>query len=188
MGNKLDKIKAGVKEGVRKFLVTLKRNPQYIPLGMLLISFFVYSLNFTHISRTTEIVLGKGMGLCSFVAMLFSMLLFICMLNAFPKRQKPNILMIVLIFLLLGIIIAVDVIYNVRLTNALAAAVGGLTVTKYPFIATAQSVIIAHIALTALTAVSVALEPVFAKLLKKINTSIDVEDNGKIEKLDLSED
>ena len=67
MGN----IKSKIKEGVRKFFVTLKRNPQYIPLAALLVSFLVYSLNLTVISNTTNKLLGQNMGLCSFVTMLF---------------------------------------------------------------------------------------------------------------------
>ena len=39
-----------------------------------------------------------------------------------------------------------------------------------------------------LTAISVLLEPVFAKLLKRVNTSINVEDNGEIATIDISEE
>ena len=47
---------------------------------------------------------------------------------------------------------------------------------------------IVHIVLVAITILTVVLEPLFAKLLKKINTSVEVEDNGEIGQIDLTED
>jgi hypothetical protein len=54
------------------------------------------------------------------------------------------------------------------------------------FIITAQNVLTAHIVLVAITALTVVLEPVFAKLLKKINTSVELEETsiGNIELAD----
>jgi hypothetical protein len=45
-----------------------------------------------------------------------------------------------------------------------------------------------HMVLVGLTIAFVILEPLFAKLLKKINTSIEVEDNGTIDNIELTED
>lgn len=189
MGNRLDKIKAGVKEGVRKFLVTLKRNPQYIPLVMLFISFLAYSLNLTSISDTTAKIYGNNMGLCAFVSMLFSILSFVCMLNAFPKRQKPNIFMIVLMMVMYAVVIFADATYLTRIIEATTRAEHAIQITTDTiYILEAKRVMIAHIVLVSLTATCVVLEPVFAKLLKKINTSIEVEDNGEIQNIDLTED
>ncbi len=189
MGNRLDKIKAGVKEGVRKFLVTLKRNPQYIPLVMLFISFLVYSLNLTSISDTTAKIYGDNMGLCAFVSMLFSILSFVCMLNAFPKRQKPNLFMIILMMVMYGVVIFADATYLTRIIEATTRADHPIAITTDTiYIQESKAVMIAHMILVGVTVVCVLLEPVFAKLLKKINTSIDVEDNGEIQNIDLTED
>lgn len=185
MGN----IKSRIKEGVRKFFVALKRNPQYIPLAALLASFLVYSLNLTVISNTTNKLLGQNMGLCSFVTMLFSILSFVCMLNAFPKRQKPNVLMMLLMVVMYGAVIYADNTY----INAILKAVNNpnhpIEITpELSYIAEAQSMLSVHIVLVATTIVCVIFEPLFAKILKKINTSVDVEDNGEIGKIELTED
>jgi hypothetical protein len=150
---------------------------------MLIASFLVYSLNLTYISNTTATVQGKGMGLFEFATMLFSILSMICVLNAFPKRQKPNYPMVALIIFLFAIIITSDVIYftNVAATiEKLGDNIKPATLEEY---LRTQNVLIAHIALTVITGVTVVLEPVFAKLLKKINTSVELEETnvGNIE-------
>ena len=100
-----------LKECWRKFLVSLKRRPQMIPLAVLLVAFVFYSLNLMYISDTTARIQGPGMGLSGFATMLFSMLSFMCFLNAFPYRKKPNIPMLVLLFAMLGIVIFSDMYY-----------------------------------------------------------------------------
>lgn len=164
------------KEFVRKFLVTLKKNPSMIPFAMLMVSFLVFSLNLTDISNTTARIQGIGMGLCEFLSMLLSLLCMICLLNAFPKRQKPNYSMIAIILVFSIIIIASDIIYINRIINS-AVKVTSSTL----FIYTAQNVLTVHIVLVAITAVTVILEPLFAKLLKKINTSIELEETSVAE-------
>jgi hypothetical protein len=181
--NFFEKLGKSLKELVRKFFVTLKKNPNYIPFVMLIASFLVYSLNLTYISNTTATVQGKGMGLFEFATMLFSILSMICVLNAFPKRQKPNYPMVALIIFLFAIIITSDVIYftNVAATiEKLGDNIKPATLEEY---LRTQNVLIAHIALTVITGVTVVLEPVFAKLLKKINTSVELEETnvGNIE-------
>lgn len=185
MGN----LKSRIKEGTRKFFVALKRNPQYIPLAALLVSFLVYSLNLTVISNTTNKLLGANMGLCSFVTMLFSILSFVCMLNAFPKRQKPNIFMILIMLVMYGAVIYADYTY----VNTIIAEVNHPThpiviTPELSYIAEAESLLNVHMVLVGITMVCVLLEPLFAKLLRKINTSIDVEDNGEIGNIELTED
>lgn len=187
--NVFTKIWASVKEGARKFMVTLKRNPHYIPLVMLLISFVVLSFNLTKISNTTATMNKLGMGLCSFISMLFSILSMVCMLNAFPKRKKPNLPVIILMMVIFAIIITVDVIYCIKVINGVTTDADAIKITeKNYFIVEAQNAMIVHIVTVALTMISVALEPVFAKLLKKVNTSINVEDNGEIAQIDISEE
>jgi hypothetical protein len=187
--NIFSKVRASVKEGARKFMVTMKRNPHYIPLAMLLVSFVILSFNLTKISNTTATMNKMGMGLCAFISMLLSILSMVCMLNAFPKRQKPKIAVVVLMLILFAIIIVADVIYCIKVVNGVTTDPDAIKVTdKNYFIVEAQNALIAHIVTMALTAVSVVLEPVFAKLLKKVNTSVNVEDNGEITEIDISEE
>ena len=64
-----------------------------------------------YISDTTAKIQGTGMGLCGFCVMLFSMLSLMCFINAFPYRKKPNVPMIVLMFIMFGIILGADYLY-----------------------------------------------------------------------------
>ena len=183
----MNKILARVKEFFRKLLVSLKRRPQIIPMIALAVSFLVYSLNLMNISDTTAKIQGPGMGLCGFATMLFSMLSFVCFLNAFPKRKKANVPMLVLMFVMLGVIIFCDVFYLNAITNALTRPENPIVLSKTTlYIAKANNMLNDHIVLLGISIVLVALLPVYGKLLKKINTSVQVEDNGKMDAIELS--
>ena len=184
----IGKIWAGLKEAVRKMIVSLKRNPHYIPLVMLFVSFLLYSLNLTDMSDTTAKIQGAGMGLSQFCIMLFSLLALVCMLNSFPRRQKPNIPMIVLMFAMFGIIIFCDVHYLNAINAALTRAESPIQLTvATKYIAQANNMLNTHIILVAVTAALVVLLPVYSKLLRKINTSVVIEDNGDMEQIEINE-
>ena len=70
----IGKFVKGIKESVRKVLVSLKRNPSVIPLVMALVAFIFYSFNLTSMSNSTAKIQGVGMGLSQFCIMLFSLL------------------------------------------------------------------------------------------------------------------
>lgn len=177
----------GIREILRKILVSLKRNPQTIPLVALACAFLVYSLNLTAISNTTAKIQGPQMGLCGFVAMLFSILSFVTFLNAFPKRKKANVPMLVIMYVMFGIIIVSDIVYYGRISNALTRADNPITVTENTmYILKAQDIVIVHVVLICVVAVLIALLPIYGKLLKKINTSIEVDDNGTLDVIDIS--
>lgn len=188
MSEQKKKTSGGFKDFIRKQLVSLKKNPQFIPLVMLLASFVLYSFNLTNMSNTTAKIQGAGMGLCQFCMMLFSLLSMVCMLNAFPKRKKPNYPMIVLMFVMFAVIIYCDVHY----TNAIMAA---LTRAESPIVLDANTIYIANaynmlgtfIVMIGITAALVVLLPVYSKLLKKINTSVEVEDNGSMGEIEINE-
>ena len=183
----MKKIGAAIKEFFRKLLVSLKRRPQIIPMIALGISFLVYSLNLMNISDTTAKIQGAGMGLCGFATMLFSLLSFVCFLNAFPRRKKVNVPMLVLMFAMLGVIIFCDVFYLRAIANALTRPDNPIQITKSTvYIALANNMLSDHIVLLVISIALVALLPVYGKLLKKINTSVQVEDNGKLDAIDIS--
>ncbi len=178
---------AGIKEAFRKFLVALKKNPQAIPLVVHTIAFCIYSLNLTAISDTTAKIYGANMGLCSFVAMLASILVYVCLFSAYPKRQKPNIPMIALIMVLYAVIIVADIMYLGRINEALTRAENTIQITDVTiYIWEAYFILQYHIAAVAVSAVLVVTEPLYAKLIKKIKTSIDVEGNGDLGAIELS--
>ena len=183
----MKKLAAGLKESFRKFLVTLKRRPHIIPLLVFALAFLVYSLNLMNISDTTAKIQGKGMGLCGFATMLFSLLSLLCFLNAFPHRKKVNVPMLVLAFLMIGVILFCDNYYLAAITNALTRAQNPIKIGKNTlYIAKANNMLNDHMVILIVGVVLTALLPLYSKLLRKINTSVSVEDNGKLDAIDIS--
>ena len=175
-----------MKEFFRKKMVGLKRKPQTIALVVLAVAFLYYSLNLTQISNTTAKIQGPGMGLAGFVTMLFSMLSLVCFMNAFPHRKKTNIPMLVLMFLMVGVIIYCDIYYGGRITNAITRADNPIDPTGVnSYITTAQNMLKVHMIILIIGAALTALLPVYAPLLKKVNTSIEVAGNEDMAALDL---
>ncbi len=187
MDNKKVSFGARVKEMFRMFLVALKRRPQMIALVMLLITFLEYSLNLTVISNTTAKIQGAGMGLCGFATMLFSILSLVCFGNSFPRRKPVNKPMLVLMFLMFAVIIFADVTY----LNAIYAAVlrpdNPIAVTSSTvYIAYAEYYLRLHIILLSVSIVLIVLLPFYSKLIRKIRTSIEVEENEEMGVIDIS--
>ena len=127
------------------------------------------------------------MGLCGFATMLFSMLSLVCFLNAFPRRKKPVIPMVVIMFVMFAIILFCDNYY----ANLIYAA---LTRTENPIVLDASTIYIAqafnvlsdHMMWEGIGIALVVLLPVYSKLLNKINTSIVVEENAGMGTIDIS--
>ena len=178
---------AKMPEFLRKLFVSLKRQPSIIALLVLAIGFLQYSLNLTQISNTTAKIQGSGMGLCGFATMLFSMLSLVCALNAYPRRKKPVIPMLILAILMLGLIIFCDVHYSGLITAALTRADNPIKLdASTVYIAKAFNVLQDHIIIEIVGAALLLLVPVYSKLLRKINTSVTVEDYGKLDAIDIS--
>ena len=173
-------------EFLRRFFVGLKRKPSIIALVVLAAAFFQYSLNLTHISDTTEKIQGPGMGLCGFATMLFSMLSLVCFLNAFPRRKKPVIPMVAIMFVMFAIIIFCDVRYSNLILTALTRAENPIRLDASTiYIAQAYNVLQTHIGIEIAGIVLTVLMPLYTKLLRKINTSVTVEDYGKLDAIDI---
>lgn len=178
---------SGFHEFVRKRLVALKRKPQTIALVVLALAFLYYSLNLTNISNTTAKIQGPGMGLCGFTTMLFSILSMVCFLNAFPHRKKVNVPMLVIMFAMLGAVIYCDIYYGGCITNAITRENNPIDITgSNSYIATAQTVLVVHEIILCLGILLVALLPVYSKLLRRINTSVEVEGNAGMRAIDIS--
>lgn len=177
---------AAVKERIRKLFVSLKRKPHIIPGLVMAYAFLLYSLNMTDISDTTARIQGQGMGLCGFATMLLSILSFVCFLNAFPHRKKVNIPMLLLMFVMFAVIIFCDYHYIGRILNAVNRAQNPIQITDY--ISKAYSMLNTHMIVIIVSASLIVLLPVYSWLLRKINTSIDVEGNESMGELELSEE
>lgn len=179
---------ARIADSIRKGVVSLKRSPSTIPLVMLMITFLYYSLNLTDVSDTTAKIQGVGMGLCQFAIMLLSMLSIVCLLNSFPKRKKANVPMVVLTFIMFAVMAYCAIHYIGRIDAALNRAEGAVVINdSTAYILVAKSMLKTFIALLGIDAALIALLPVYSKLLKKINTSVEVEDNGSMDEIEISE-
>lgn len=182
-------IKSKMKEFCRKTIVSLKRKPQMIPMLVLAVAFLYYSLNLTNISNTTAKIQLSGMGLSGFCTMLFSLLSFVCFMNAYPHRKKTNIPMLVLMFLMLGGLIFCDIFYAGKITQAITRADHPIVVdAATAYITRAYDVLMVHWVIIALGALLTLLVPVLRKLLRKIDTSLPVEDGAKMEDIQLSDE
>ncbi len=178
-----------MKEMIRKLLVAIKKNPQAFPLAAHTVAFCIFSLNLTIISNTTAKVYGPNMGLSAFAAMLCGILAYVCLFSAYPKRKKPNIPMILMILVLYAVTVVADTNYMNGIYSALYREVNPIKIdAKNFYIYQAYYIIQYHIIAVAVSAVLVVTEPIYAKLLKKIRTSIDVEGNGDLGSIELSED
>jgi len=179
---------SGIKEFFRKLIVSLKRSPQTIPMLMLLISFVYFSLILTAMSDTTAKIQGSGMGLCQFCITLFSLLSIVCMLNAFPQRKKPVLPMVILMFVMFGIIIYADIHYSNAIMAALTRAESPIKLdVNTQYIAEAYNMLQTFIILIGVTAGLVVTLPVYSKWIRKIKTSVEVEDNGEMGQIEISE-
>lgn len=177
----------GFRETLRKTIVSLKRSPQSIPLLTLAAAFLVFSLNLSAIANTTARINGANMGQCEFVGMLFSILAFVVFLRSFPRRKPPVRPMIVLLYVMLALLEAADTLYLVRILSAVNRAENRIVVdAQTMYISTAYNVIVAHMILIGATAVLFALLPVYAKAIRKINTSIEVDTMGDMQAIDIS--
>lgn len=174
-------------ETLRKFIVSLKRKPQNIALAALVVSFLVYSLNLTSISNTTAKIQGTGMGFTGFCTMLFSILSFVCFLNAFPYRKKANVPMLVLMFGMFAIVAGCDWYYLGAISRAITRAESPISPVDFPYVAKAQGVLHWHMVLLGVTTLLVITLPVYRKALRKIKTSVDVEDNGRLDAIDITD-
>ena len=179
----------GIKEVIRKSLVSLKRSPQAIPLVFLIVGFLIYSLNLSAVANTTARINGANMGQCEFVAMLFSILAFVVFLRTFPKRKPANKIMLGLLVGMLALLIFVDVVYNTRIVSAVTRTENPIIIDDQSlYINTAQTVVTLHIVFVCITAVLLALLPIYSKLIRKINTSIEVEGNENMAVIDVADE
>ena len=178
-----------VKEMVRKFIVSLKRRPQMIPLAVFVIAFLVYTLNLSQVSNTTAKLQSAGMGLAGFAVMLFSMLSMVSFMNAFPYRKPVNKPMLILMFVMNAIIIFADIFYLGAISGVQGNEATRVAITKDTlYIIYAQYYLQMHIIILAVAIVLTVLLPVYSKLLRKINTNIEVEGNADMGAIDLAGD
>ncbi len=187
MSKKDNKSSGHMPEICRKFIVSLKRSPSIIAFVVFIIAFLYYSLNLTHISDTTAKIQGTGMGLCGFATMLFSLLSLMCFMNAFPRRKKPVVPMLVLGGAMIALILFCDTFYMNAILFALSRPDNPIQIdSNTVYIAMANNVLINHRFILIAGVAVTALIPVYTKLLNKIDTSFTVDDYGAMQAIDIS--
>ena len=174
------KIGAEVKEWFRKRIVALKRKPQNIALLFLAVTTIYFMLCLFKISiAINEIYTQEGVkstiGICIFVTTLLSLLVLVSFLNSFPKRKKPNIFFIVLVFLMIGAMIVCDIMYYVQVENILALPELQDATKTIALVRPGQTYVLVHVILLGVSAVVFALLPAYRLLLNKINTKVELE-------------
>ncbi|MDD3999459.1 MAG: hypothetical protein PHX62_01010 [Bacilli bacterium] len=176
------------KEWLRKRLVILKHKPQQIPLLMLIISCLVFNLKLTSFSDTVAQINEPGMGICLFIIVLCSFLAIIGFLTAFPSRQKPKIISIILVCIMVIIQIAGQAIFHyfIRYGTEFKPNPIEITLAKQ-YISVAKNSSVTHMILNIISLFLIVTIPFYGKLLKRIDTSIKMEDL-EIEDLELVDD
>ena len=168
-------------------MVGLKRRPFNIALVALAAAFMYYSFNLALVSDTTAKIQGKGMGFCGFVTMLFSLLSLVCFMNAFQYRKKVNIPMLVLMLVMIACMIYADWYYSRCIITAITRAENPIKITGQTiYIVQANNMVANHIGILYVAVALVALLPVYSKLIRKVNTNVEVEDNGSMGAIDIS--
>ena len=172
------KFVAGLKEWFRKRVVALKVKPQTIPLLVMAITTIYFMLILFSVSKAVNYSANNAhtfaTGICTFITTLLSLLYLVSFLNAFPKRKKPNIFFIVLVFVMIAGQLACDLVCYLQF-DACLNSVTDTGSNIYVYCKEAQPYLIGHIVLLGLSAVVFALLPVYAKLIRKIDTSIKLE-------------
>jgi glucan phosphoethanolaminetransferase (alkaline phosphatase superfamily) len=172
-------------EFIRKFFVALKRKPQNIPLVAVTISFIWYSFNLSTISFTTSRLQGNNMGLTGFAIMLFSTLAIMCCMNAFPYRKPVHKPMLIILFVMLGIIVFCDIHYLGCIAEKMDAGI-----IKDPIVmdrsTQARGIMTTHVVMIGISALLIATLPVYRKLIRKINTSVDLAEGTEMAEIDIS--
>jgi hypothetical protein len=153
----------------------------------LVITFLYYALHLTSISNTTAKIQGPGMGFAGFCTMLFSILSYMAFINTFQYRKPVNKIMLCVLIGMFAIIAFADWYYLQQIYASLTRAVNPIVVTQNTiYIAYAEYYLRVHLILLVVTLVLIALLPVYTKMLRKIKTSIEVEDNGSMAAIDIS--
>ena len=178
---------AAIKEWFRKRIVALKRAPHNIPLVYMVIVSFVWLVCLFTFSQAVDASAANYTGIAVFLTTLFSILVLALFLSAFPKRKKPNIVFIVLVFVFMVIIILSDFLYYYMETTFLSTRDPSFAAGK-PFIGKSLTLSITHMVLVGVGIILLATLPLYKKLLLKINTKKVIESNDLSEELDTSEE
>ena len=125
---------ARVKEWGRKQIVNLKKKTHVIPFFFLVVTGIFYLLCLNDFSKASAVAFSavQYLGLSVFINVLFSILVLVLFLNAFPKhpivnkktgkKHKINVIMLVLGFIFIAVMIFLNALYMHQLLSAISGA------------------------------------------------------------------
>ena len=191
------RIGANIKERFRKFMVKLKLRPMNIAFFVLIVSTIVYLLLLSSFSQAGLEYHDTGVPISIFVNTLFSILVLMLFLNSFPKRaKKPNLVMLILLFVFMAVLIGLDIFLYVKWNAAWTDAIENVfpnmsngdlqRAEREKYIYKAMYGIIAHAAIVGVAAILTATYPLYGKLLRKVNTKKDIGESNLSEDIDTS--
>ena len=173
------------KNVLRKLLVSLKRKPALVAMCVLLVAFIVYTFSLTNVSHTTSRINKPNMGLAEFASMLLSVLSMVCFMNAYPRRKKPNYIMLGLSLAMLLIIFLCDGMYIGKIGEALNDPKSQLDTAKETYILATRAMLNVHRIILVVGAALAVLVPWYGKLLRKINTNVNIEGNSDMAAIEI---
>lgn len=183
--SKIAKIGAAIKEWFRKLIVKLKRKTQIIPLIFILVTSLFYLCSIGIFAQVLEKNDGiSNGGICMFANSLMSILVLALFLYAFPKRKKPNMIFVAIVFVVLALLIALDAIYYVNTLKYVND--NYISLTRNPMIPEQNKLLIVHMVLVGISIVVFAFLPLYKMGINKINTRKVIEENKLSEEIDTS--
>lgn len=184
-------ILSAMKEWGRKQIVILKRSPQRIPLLILVITSLLWLFwLFTFSQAVYNSQQIKWTGIAVFVNTMLSILILPLFLNAFPKRKKTNYVFIALVFVFMICIVFLDILYYIQSYDFVyvQGQMDEVWLNRNPAFVQSLNLSIVHIVLIGVSALALALLPVYAPMIKKINTSKEVVGNDIHETIDVEDE
>ncbi len=186
------RIGGGIKERLRKFVVNLKRRPMNVAFFVLIVSSLIYLFSLGKISQAGLGYPKEGVPISIFVNTLFSILVLLLFMYAFPKRaKKPKVVMLVLAFVFMAVMLGLDILLYVQWNKAWIAdqvLSDAQLAPKRKFIFGAINGVLVHAIFLGLAALLTATYPLYGKLIKKINTRKVVESTQLTEALDTEQE
>lgn len=184
-----------MKEFIRKKIAGLKRSPQIIPILFLVISCCIYTFalgaystaslalyNEAYIETIKSMVdasfnvpgLYRNPAIYVFVQSLFSLLLVITFLSVYKKGKRNNFMYSITLGMIV-IMIACDLLYYLSIDFYTAKYPVGYELPLTAERVSAMTNSIVHLVSLVISLLAVVLMPVYAKLIYKIDTSVDDE-------------
>ena len=107
-------------------------------------------------------------------------------LAAIVEHRDTMLTMLALMLVMTGVVLYCDYYYGMRITAAITRTENPIDPTgNNIFITNAANMLKVHTVMVVIGVGLVALLPVYSKLLRKIDTNIDVEENTEMGKIDL---